>query len=83
MKTAQLNRRLEKLSATFRPASTREFTLEELCRLYWRLDKRGFRAFVADTPMFQFFLGQFEREDAECAPAGRHRARIGPQDSYR
>ena len=42
MKTSQLYRRIEKLTAVIRPKTVREFTLEELCRAYWKMDKRGF-----------------------------------------
>jgi hypothetical protein len=59
-------KRIEKLSAKIRPSAAREFTLEELCRLYWRMNKRGFEAFAKDSP-FQFFADCFEREDAERA----------------
>jgi hypothetical protein len=64
MKT--LYKRIEKLSARIRPSAAREFTLEQLCRLYWRIDKRGFKAMAKDSP-FQFFVDCFEREDAERA----------------
>ena len=64
MKT--LYKRIERLSAKFRPSAVREFTLEELCRLYWRMDKRGFKAMAKDSP-FQFFADCFERKDAERA----------------
>jgi hypothetical protein len=59
--------RLERLSARFRPHAVREFTLEELSRLYWRMDKRGFQAMAREHPMFGFFVRCFEREDAERA----------------
>ena len=68
MKT--LYKRIERLSATFRPSAVREFTLEELCRLYWRMNKRGFKVMAKDSP-FQFFVDCFEREDAERARALR------------
>lgn len=74
MKTAQMYRRLAKLSARTNASGIREFTLEELCRHWWRIDKPGFRAMVAETPMFQFFLDMFEREDAQ-GPAGAGIAR--------
>ena len=67
-----MNRRLEKLSAPFRPNGVREFTLEDLCRLYWRMDKRGFRRMVEETPMFRFFLECFEREDRYRDRQDRH-----------
>jgi hypothetical protein len=64
MKT--LYKRIERLSARIRLDAGREFTLEELCRLYWRMNKRGFKAFANGSP-FQFFADCFEREDAERA----------------
>jgi hypothetical protein len=64
MKT--LYKRIERLSAKIRPDAVREFTLEELCRLYWRMNNRGFKAFAKASP-FQFFADCFEREDAERA----------------
>jgi hypothetical protein len=83
MKT--LYKRIERLSARIRPGPIREFTLEELCRLYWRMNKRGFKAFAKGSP-FQFFADCFEREDADCAargtpgrksaPARRERGRV-------
>ena len=67
MKT--LYKRIERLSARIRPGAVREFTLEELCRLYWRINKREFQAFAKGSP-FQFFADCFEREDAERAARG-------------
>jgi hypothetical protein len=67
MKTAPMYRRLARLSARFRPHAVREFTLEELSRLYCRMDKRGFKAMAREHPMFGFFVRCFEREDAERA----------------
>jgi hypothetical protein len=63
--TIQMYRRLEKLSAKLRPNGIRQFTLEELCRLYWRKDKRGFKRMTEESPMYQVFVEIFEREDAE------------------
>jgi hypothetical protein len=48
MKT--LYKRIERLSARIRRGAVREFTLEELCRLYWRMNKRGFKAFDPHWP---------------------------------
>jgi hypothetical protein len=67
MRASQLSRRLEKLSAKIRPNQAREFTLEELCRHYWRMDKRGFKATAKKMPAFEFFVDCFQREDAERA----------------
>jgi hypothetical protein len=65
MKTAQIHKRLESLATKFRPSTIREFTLEELCRYYWRINKRGFLALAKESPSFQFFVSMFQREDAE------------------
>jgi hypothetical protein len=38
------------------------------CREYWRLDARGFQAFVSrECPGFDFFVDSWQREDAERA----------------
>jgi hypothetical protein len=65
MRTAQIRRRLNKLSIRFSPSSTREFTLEQLCRLYWRMDKPGFKSLADEVNMIQPLLGFFEREDRD------------------
>ncbi len=49
-----------------RPPDCRRFTLEELCRYYWRIDRPGFTAFTNTAPGFRVFLDIFEREDAEA-----------------
>jgi hypothetical protein len=67
MNTSQLSKRIDKLTAAIRPNAPRNFTLEELCRTYWRMDRRGFRAQVAEMPIFRFFLDMFEREETEAA----------------
>jgi hypothetical protein len=73
MRTAEMNRRLLKLSERIRPGDVRHFTLEELCRLYWRINKPGFLALTKETPGFNVFLSIFQREEAE-AEQGRNRA---------
>jgi hypothetical protein len=73
MRTAQIQRRLKKLSIRFRPSSTREFTLEQLCRLYWRMDRSGFRALADEVAMVRPLLGFFEREDGERQRRGAPR----------
>ena len=66
MKVSQLHRRLQKLSAKIRPNGNREFTLEGLCRQYWRLDKRGFLALAnREGTSLHVFVDIFQREDAE------------------
>jgi hypothetical protein len=66
MRAALTHKRLERLAARIRPQGRREFTLEELCRNYWRLNKRGFLALVKQgVPGMHLFADIFEREDAE------------------
>ena len=68
MRTSQIHKRLQNLSAKIRPNRNREFTLEELCRLYWRRDKRGFLALAnRDFTSLQVFVDIFQREDDERA----------------
>ena len=62
---AQMYKRLDKLSAKIRPNGIRQFTLEELCRLYWRMDKRGFKRMTEEWPEFRVFAEIFDREEAE------------------
>ncbi|PWU12711.1 MAG: hypothetical protein C5B51_00185 [Terriglobia bacterium] len=59
----QLQRRIEKLSAIFKPANARRFTLEEACRLMWRMDEAGFRR-LAEGNGYRTFVAMFEMEDA-------------------
>ena len=68
MRTSQTHRRLERLTAKIRPDERRHFTFEELCREWWRLDKRAFLAFMKkDFTSLRVFADMFEREDAERA----------------
>ena len=68
MRTSQINKRLQILSAKIRPNGNREFTLEELCRQYWRSDKRGFLDLAnRDCTILRVFISMFEREDAVSA----------------
>jgi len=66
MRTLQIQKRLQKLSAKIRPNGIREFTLEELCREYWRLNRRGFLALTnRDWKGLSGFVDIFQREDDE------------------
>jgi len=72
MRTSQINRRLESLTSQIRPNGRREFTLEELCRYWWRLDKRSFLAYMnKEFNGLHVFASMFEREDAERAERAR------------
>ena len=68
-------RRLEKLETRICPAGRREFTLEELCRYWWRLNKRGFLASVKGWPGLHVFADIFAREDAERISIEKRNAR--------
>ena len=79
MRTSQINKRLQNLSAKIRPNGKREFTLEELCREYWRLNKRGFLAHTnRDGKGLRGFVDIFQREDAERALHSKRAPRMGP-----
>ena len=66
MRTSQIRRRLDALSARIRLGSARSFTLAGHCRHLWELDKRGFRSLVTkECPEFRVFLEVFEREEAD------------------
>ena len=52
----------------------RSITLEELCRLSWRRDKKEFLE-SAKNNSYRLFVSQFEREDAEAASRGRKKYR--------
>jgi hypothetical protein len=67
MRTAQMHKRLQNLTAKINPKRKREFTLEELCRGYWRFNKRAFLALANREFSFRAFVEIFQREDAERA----------------
>ena len=71
MGLAQIQRRLKKLSANFRPGDCRRFTLEELCRSYWRMHPHGFRVLVkGECSLYRVLVESFEQEDTDRAKAG-------------
>jgi hypothetical protein len=66
------NRRLDKLAAEIRPNGRREYTLEELCRVYWRQDKRGLVAFIKrEFTGLRVFADMFQHEDDERVARAR------------
>jgi hypothetical protein len=70
-------KRVEKLAARLCPTSDRSSTLEELCRLMWRQDKRGFRTLAnADCPYLRVFVASFELEDAQRCVHARDRKQL-------
>jgi hypothetical protein len=57
------------------PNGVRSFTLEELCLLYWRMDKNGFQRMVADEcPGFRLFANKFASEDGLGMPSRQRQA---------
>jgi hypothetical protein len=68
MKTAQMQRRLKRLSEQLCPADSRSGTLEDFCRRYWRMDPAAFRSLVQrECPEFSVCLAKFEFEDTARA----------------
>jgi hypothetical protein len=66
------DRRLDRLTAKIRPNGRREYTLEELCREYWRQDKRGFVAFTQQSfTGLRVFAEMFQHEDEARAARAR------------
>ena len=76
MKTAHIHKRLERLATKLCPSAIRGFTLEELCRLYWQRDKRGFlRLAEREYTALHLFVSIFQREDEERALRAKTGAR--------
>lgn len=68
MSTRQMRRRLAKVQEKVSPEHDGTYTLEELCRLWWKQDKAGFINYVnGEGRTFRVFMDTFEREDAERA----------------
>jgi hypothetical protein len=67
-------RRIQRLEALESQHRTMDghilMTLEELCRLSWRQDKKGFLE-SAEGNSYRLFVSKFEREDAEAASTRR------------
>lgn len=61
----QLRKRLEKAEDRLRPQDDNQVTVEELCRLMWRADRRKYRKRGLEGSYLRVFIPQFEREDAE------------------
>ena len=69
MRTIQ--RRLASLTKALCPTGKRGFTLEELCRQYWDMNKRGFLALAStEIPALRIFVEIFERQDAGRIASG-------------
>jgi hypothetical protein len=72
MRTSQIQKRLQTLSGKICPNAKRGYTLEELCRVYWRQDKRGFVAFMQrEFTGLRVFAEMFQHEDERAARARR------------
>ena len=68
MSTREMRRRLAKVQEKVNPVHDGTYTLEELCRLMWRQDRKQYMEMVAEgDSILRAFTGQFEREDAERA----------------
>jgi hypothetical protein len=66
MNCSHIRRRVEKLAAKIWPSGGRQHAFEDLCRLMWRQDKRGFLVSAnGDCPFLRVFVSSFEREDLE------------------
>jgi hypothetical protein len=69
MSTRQIRKRVEKLATKVNPAGEGlrfSGTLEDLCRLMWRQDRKSYMEMVGEgDSVLRGFGGQFEREDAE------------------
>jgi hypothetical protein len=66
--TIQIHKRVEKLTARIFLTGNDQHTLEELCRLLWRQDKRGFLALANGDP---------HRSDYRCSASFVPNARAG------
>jgi hypothetical protein len=66
MRAAQINKRVARLERRIGPNDNRQFTLEELCWMLWRRDKRRFLSLAnGDCYNLRAFVPMFERRDAE------------------
>jgi hypothetical protein len=79
MSTLQLSKRLAKLSSKLRREGERTFTLEEICRHYWNLDRRGFIRLATEVSIYGVFADAFQREEVACrrgdpSPSSRAKA---------
>jgi hypothetical protein len=71
MGTTRLRRRLARLERIQSPARDATYTLEELCRARWGENRRDFLKIARGTSL-GYFVGQFEREDAERDKSARY-----------
>ena len=77
MNAKQFRRRIENIEQRVCPKHDGSCTLEELCRAIWRQDRASLKNIVIDWPEGNFFIAQFEREDAGLI-AVRDTRRYGP-----
>jgi hypothetical protein len=72
MGLAQISRRVKRLSAAIQPAAVRSYSLEGICREYWRQDASAFEAFVErECPVVGVFRQSFRHESAEAVAGDR------------
>jgi hypothetical protein len=75
MSIAQLRKRADVLQRQTGPADQCSFTIEEACRMLWRMDKRACEKMAREGDRTMgFYMGQFKTEVAFNAGAsGRPR----------
>jgi len=69
----RINHRLKKLEQRLLPSDDGTFTLEQLCRVMWREDRRKFRE-IAKGSSLSLFVRQFEFEESEAVWRAAKRA---------
>lgn len=69
MSTRQALKRVGRLEERVCPEHDGSYTLEELARMLWTLDRKKYLGMANEGSSYplRFFLSQFEREDAERA----------------
>jgi hypothetical protein len=61
-----MRKRITKVQEKVCPEHDGAYTLEELCRLMWRQDRKQYMEMVAEgDSILRAFSGQFEQEDSE------------------
>ena len=72
MSTRQTLKRIARLERLMSPKDdgdgTMSFTLEQLCRVSWNADKKGFKKMAEKNRYYQGFVRRFQdKEDGEVA----------------
>jgi hypothetical protein len=72
MSIAQLRRRADALYERTGPMGQSSFTIEEICRMLWRLNKRACEKMARDGDRtIGFYLGVFETEELQAVERRR------------